>query len=147
MSLVDQYHAEHKARQSRIAAKAFRKVVVAEIVPEPEAIIVEAEPLRVLFCKPDQVDIGSIKRAACRYFGISHVQIVSPRREREIVNARQVAIYLSRKLREDLSSRFIANQFGNRDHSTIIHAVKKVGQLVKLDWTFAYDVAHIEAML
>jgi chromosomal replication initiator protein len=41
----------------------------------------------------------------------------------------------------------IARRFGDRDHTTIMYGSNKIARLIREDWTVAYDVAHLEAML
>jgi chromosomal replication initiator protein len=62
---------------------------------------------------------------AAEYFGLSADDIRSPSRSRPLVTARQMAMYLVREL-TDLSLPEIGKRFGNRDHSTVIHATNKV---------------------
>jgi chromosomal replication initiator protein len=62
---------------------------------------------------------------AAEYFGLSATDIRSASRSRPLVNARQMAMYLVREL-TDLSLPEIGKRFGNRDHSTVIHATNKV---------------------
>jgi chromosomal replication initiator protein len=64
---------------------------------------------------------------AAKYFDVSSDDIVSASRSRPLVNARQMAMYLCREL-TDLSLPGIGSRFGGRDHSTVIHATKKINQ-------------------
>ena len=153
MSLVDHYHAEHKARRQRIEARAYKPPQV-QIVPEPEK---EIDVLRVLLApepevaepKIERLPVGveDIKRAVCGKFCISHEQIISPSKEKKVTFPRQIAIWLCRQHKPKLSLHHLGKQFGGRDHTTILHAIQKIGGLVLSDWTFAYEVAEIEATL
>jgi chromosomal replication initiator protein len=63
------------------------------------------------------------------YFGLSIEELTGPSRGRHLVMARQIAMYLCREL-TDLSLPKIGQQFGNRDHTTVMHADKKIRQLL-----------------
>jgi chromosomal replication initiator protein len=73
--------------------------------------------------KPITADI--ILQATAELFGFSVENIIGPRRQRPLVKARQVSMYVFREL-TDLSYPDIARVFGNRDHTTAIHAVQKI---------------------
>lgn len=60
-----------------------------------------------------------------RYFDIDPEELLSPNRNRTLVNARQIAMYLCREL-TDLSLPRIGQRFGGRDHSTVMHAANKI---------------------
>lgn len=61
----------------------------------------------------------------CRYFNIETAEVLSMKRERSLVHARHVAMYLCREL-TDLSLPRIGARFGGRDHSTVMHATSKI---------------------
>ena len=64
-----------------------------------------------------------------RYFEVESEELVSPRRNRSLVNARQIAMYLCREL-TDLSLPRIGQKFGGRDHSTVMYAQNKIRTLM-----------------
>jgi chromosomal replication initiator protein len=78
---------------------------------------------------PKPITIENILEATSNKFGIPVPEIVGPNRRRQLVTARQVAMYAARDL-TDLSYPAIADAFGGRDHTTIIHAVRKVSDLM-----------------
>ncbi|MCA1704158.1 MAG: chromosomal replication initiation protein DnaA, partial [Actinobacteria bacterium] len=67
---------------------------------------------------------------AADYFGVTPDEIRSSSRSRDLVTARQMAMYLCREL-TDLSLPKIGDRFGGRDHSTVIYANNKVRELIK----------------
>lgn len=69
---------------------------------------------------------------AAEQFGFSVDELKSKHRQRPLVTARQIAMYVMRELTE-LSYPNIAREFGGRDHTTVIHAVEKVGALMSKD--------------
>ncbi len=75
------------------------------------------------------ISISSIQREACRFFGISHAELVGSKRSQSIVYPRQIAMYLSREL-TDLSLPKIGDEFGGRDHTTVMHATAKIQKLM-----------------
>ena len=79
---------------------------------------------------PKPITIDNILEATSTKFGIPVPEIIGPNRRRQLVTARQVAMYAARDL-TDLSYPAIADAFGGRDHTTIIHAVKKVSELMQ----------------
>lgn len=72
-----------------------------------------------------QVSIESIQNHVCDYFGIDPNKVREKTRKQEIVEARQIAIYLSKRLTKS-SLKTIGLHFGGRDHSTVIHAISTV---------------------
>jgi chromosomal replication initiator protein len=71
------------------------------------------------------IRIDLIQGEVCRYYGVTLQELTSEKRTRRIVGPRQVAMYLCRDL-TDASLPAIGRAFGGRDHTTVLHAVKKV---------------------
>ena len=67
---------------------------------------------------------------SARHFGFSVDELIGPSRRRPLVIARQIAMYLFREL-TDFSYPAIGREFGDRDHTTVIHAVEKISALMK----------------
>ncbi len=76
------------------------------------------------------VSIKKIKDAISSMFGISIEDIDSKKRTRSIAYPRQIAMYLSREL-TDLSLPKIGQEFGGRDHTTVLHAYDKISLAIK----------------
>lgn len=72
-----------------------------------------------------QISIESIQNYVCDYFGIDTNKVREKTRKQEIVEARQIAMYLSKKFTKS-SLKTIGLHFGGRDHSTVIHAISTV---------------------
>ncbi len=79
-----------------------------------------------------EVTIALIQEAVSDRFGMSVVELVSPRRSQAVAYPRQVAMYLSREL-TDASLPKIGKEFGGRDHTTVIHATTKITRLISED--------------
>lgn len=75
-------------------------------------------------------NISKIQKAVADYFDITVDSLKSKKRTANINNARQIAIYLCRVITEETTTR-IGLEFGNRDHSTVLHAIEKVSKDVK----------------
>jgi chromosomal replication initiator protein len=88
--------------------------------------------LRDLFAsdQPQQITAGAILDATAKTFGFTHDELCGPNRRRPLVTARQIAMYVMREL-TDFSYPAIAREFGGRDHTTVIHAVEKIGDQMK----------------
>ena len=84
----------------------------------------------------------NIIKEVCRYFRVDESQIRGPSRSRDILNARQVAMYLIRSM-TNLSLDDTGDLFGGRDHSTALNAVTKVETRMKKDAAFAETVKAI----
>jgi chromosomal replication initiator protein len=79
-----------------------------------------------------QVDPPLIKNTVCAYFGINVQDIDSAKRTKNLAHPRQIAMYLCRELTE-LSLPKIGENFGNRDHTTVMHACEKITKEMKSD--------------
>lgn len=80
-----------------------------------------------------------IQRAVSQQFGTELTEMRSAHRGRVVARPRQVAMYLCQKL-TDRSTAEIGRAFGNRDHATVIHAIKRVEQLMADDPDFKAQV-------
>ncbi|MEV6150284.1 chromosomal replication initiator protein DnaA [Nonomuraea sp. NPDC052129] len=76
-----------------------------------------------------EITIATIMAKTAEYFGISIDDLCGSSRSRALVNARQIAMYLVREL-TDLSLPKIGQQFGGRDHTTVMHAERKIRSLI-----------------
>ncbi len=82
-----------------------------------------------------KISINQIQKAVTDYYTIKVNSLLSKKRTKDIVLARQVAIYLSREL-TDLSLTSIGEAFGRRDHTTIIHSYTKIKNKIEKDKSF-----------
>jgi len=77
-----------------------------------------------------EISVGLIMGETASYFGLTLDDLCSTSRTRQLVTARQIAMYLTREL-TDLSLPKIGQAFGGRDHSTVMHANKKISGLMQ----------------
>ena len=82
--------------------------------------------------RPLPVTVDKIVEEVSRTFGISVEDIRSKKRDEEIANARQVAMYCMREV-TSMTMEQIGAEFGGRNHSTVNHSIKKVSEQLKKD--------------
>jgi len=93
-----------------------------------------------------EVSIDYIQKVVCNYFDVAVDSLQSKTRKREIVQARQVAMYFSKNLTKS-SLATIGSQIGGKDHATVLHACKTVNNLVETDKQFKNQIEEIEKKL
>jgi chromosomal replication initiator protein len=108
----------------------------------PVTLDLAAMVLRDMSVNPDQcrIKIEDILKVVGRHFNVARTDLLSPRRARTVVVPRQIGMYLAKKLTAR-SLPEIGRRFGGRDHSTVLHAVRKIEELVKTDDRLAREVA------
>ena len=93
-----------------------------------------------------RVTIEEIQKRVAEHFNIKLTEMHSARRARAVARPRQVAMYLAKQL-TSRSLPEIGRKFGGRDHTTVMHAVKKVEELKSQDNSFAEDIDLLRRML
>jgi len=93
-----------------------------------------------------RLTVDRIQRAVCEIFSVTPTDMVSKRRARIIARPRQVAMYLCKKLTKR-SLPDIGRRFGGRDHTTVMHAVKRIDQLRADDPSFNAQIEAVETLL
>lgn len=93
-----------------------------------------------------KVTIDEIIRKVADHYNLRLTDILSPRRARSVARPRQVAMFLAKRLTSK-SLPEIGRRFGGRDHTTVIHAVKKIEELRSVDNQIAEDVELLRRML
>jgi chromosomal replication initiator protein len=93
-----------------------------------------------------EITIDYIQKIVCDYFNMPIDSLQSKTRKREIVQARQIAMYFSKTMtKSSLAS--IGAQIGQKDHATVLHACKTVNNLIDTDKQFKIDMEEIEKRL
>jgi len=92
------------------------------------------------------VPIESIQKAVASHFTLRVSDLKAKRKTKQIVLARQIAIYLSRKLSK-LSLVEIGERFGGKDHSTVLHAINKIEQQIQTDQKMPGTIERIKSKL
>ena len=154
---------ERRERLNRFAQNAC-----VPLAPQPETEVEEKAPsIEVTACNGqvvtvtqdqiaeawamfDAVGLGSTRpsinriiREVCTYYSIPAVDLISARRTRDLVIPRQVAMYLAKKMTLR-SLPEIGRRFGDRDHTTVLHAVRKMTLLVDLGDDIKEIISEIE---
>ena len=96
--------------------------------------------------EPKKVKIEDIQRLVANHYNVSRADILSSRRTATVVRPRQIAMYLSKQLTLR-SLPEIGRRFGGRDHTTVLHAVRKIDGLVAQDTSLAGEIDHLRRML
>ena len=96
--------------------------------------------------EPKRVKIEDIQRIVAKHYQVSRADVLSSRRTQNVVRPRQVAMYLSKQLTLR-SLPEIGRRFGGRDHTTVLHAVRKIDDLVKTDQALADEIELLKRML
>jgi chromosomal replication initiator protein len=124
-----------------------RIVAHATLVGRPVTLETTQEVLHDLLRANDRrVTIEEIQKRVAAHFNIRIADMHSARRARAVARPRQVAMYLAKQL-TSRSLPEIGRKFGGRDHTTVMHAVKKIEELKATDSSFAEDIDLLRRML
>ncbi|WP_425517130.1 chromosomal replication initiator protein DnaA [Paracoccus bogoriensis] len=93
-----------------------------------------------------KVSIDDIQRKVAEHYNIRLADMIGPKRARNVARPRQIAMYLSKQM-TSRSLPEIGRRFGGRDHTTIMHGVRKVEELIAEDSSLAEDIAVLKRML
>jgi len=96
--------------------------------------------------EPKRVKIEEIQRTVARQYNVSRSDLLSSRRTANVVRPRQIAMYLAKTLTLR-SLPEIGRRFGGRDHTTVLHAVRKIENLVGNDTTLADEIELLKRLL
>lgn len=101
---------------------------------------------KLVVVNPVALTVEKIRDVVCSHFNLTLESILTQSRKREVVQARQIAMYLSKQYtKHSLSS--IGQTIGKRDHATVLHACKTVNDLMSTDKGFKSSVLEIEEKL
>jgi chromosomal replication initiator protein len=90
-----------------------------------------------------EVSVEYIQKTVCEFIGINADLLKQNTRKREVVNARQISMYLAKKYTKN-SLKEIGRHFGNKDHSTVIHSIQVVDNLLEVDKKFREDLEELK---
>lgn len=112
----------------------IRIVAFSSLTNKDVSVELAAEALKDIISSKQskQVTIDLIQDVVANYFNLKVDDLKSSRRTRNVAFPRQIAMYLSRKL-TDMSLPKIGEEFGGRDHTTVIHAYEKISSNLKVD--------------
>ncbi len=124
-----------------------RLVAHAALFNRPLTLETSQDVLRdILKAQDRRVTIEEIQKKVAEHWNIRLTDMSSARRARAVARPRQVAMYLAKQL-TSRSLPEIGRKFGNRDHTTVMHAVARVTDLINRDVAFAEDVELLRRML
>jgi chromosomal replication initiator protein len=124
-----------------------RLVAHANLFGRPVTLETAQEVLHdVLRAYDRKVTIEEIQRRVAEHYNMRLTDMSSPRRARAVARPRQIAMYLAKQL-TSRSLPEIGRKFGNRDHTTVMHACNKVCELMERDAAFSEDVELLRRML
>jgi chromosomal replication initiator protein len=89
-----------------------------------------------------EITIDAIQKMVCEYFDVSYDKLLQKTRKREIVQARQITMYLAKAFTKN-SLKTIGEHFGGRDHTTVIHSCQTVKDLMDTDSIFRENVMEL----
>ena len=125
----------------------IRIIAHAELIGRPVTLETTQEVLQdVLRSHDRKVTIDEIQKRVAEHFNIRVTDMHSARRARAVARPRQVAMYLAKQL-TSRSLPEIGRKFGGRDHTTVMHAVRKIDELKTVDPSFAEDIELLRRML
>ncbi|UUP17718.1 chromosomal replication initiator protein DnaA [Nitratireductor thuwali] len=143
---------EHVARtvtgSGRELEGAFNQLVFRQSF-EPHITLERIDEILGPVCRsgePKRVRIEDIQRIVARHYNVSKTELLSNRRTRTIVKPRQVAMYLSKVL-TPRSLPEIGRRFGGRDHTTVLHAVRKIEGLSGDDRQLAQEIELLKRLI
>ena len=93
-----------------------------------------------------RVRIEDILKIVSRHYKVPRNELLSARRSRDVVRPRQIAMFLAKAL-TSRSLPEIGRRFGGRDHTTVLHSVRKVEQMIKDDLELAQEIELLKRML
>ncbi len=126
----------------------IRIVAYSSLTNRPITVDLATEALKdIISSKQNQsVTIDIIQDVVSAYFNLRVEDLKSQRRTRNIAHPRQIAMYLSRKL-TDMSLPKIGEEFGGRDHSTVIHAYEKISDNLTKDESLQHTINDLTKKL
>ena len=93
-----------------------------------------------------KITVDKIQRVVAEHYGMSREELLGRSRQQSIVRPRQIAIFMAKRLTQR-SLPDLGRRFGNRDHTTIIHAVRRIETLSEKDEQIRSEIAHFTRIL
>ncbi len=96
--------------------------------------------------EPRSIKVEEIQQVVCKHFSVTKADLLSSCRARTLVRPRQIAMYIA-KVMTGRSLPEIGRRFGNRDHTTVLHAVRKIEDMVTKDRALAQEVELLKRLI
>ena len=122
-----------------------RLLAYSKLQGKPITTELAAEALKDIIQAPKskKITIQDIQKVVGQYYSVRIEDFSAKKRTKSIAYPRQIAMYLSREL-TDFSLPKIGEEFGGRDHTTVIHAHEKIANDIKADPTFKQEIENLE---
>lgn len=126
----------------------IRVVAFSALMNQPVSTELAAEALKdiIQHARPKVIGIPDIQQVVCHYYSLSIDELKGKKRTRSVAVPRQIAMYLSREL-TDASLPKIGEEFGGRDHTTVIHAHEKISRTLNMDRSLQKAVDDLKERL
>ncbi|MFT4147963.1 MAG: chromosomal replication initiator protein DnaA [Micrococcaceae bacterium] len=126
-----------------------RVSALADLTGVPLDISLTESTLKDVFQKSDSIVVSpeAIIQQTADYFDLKPEDLRGKARDRSIAFPRQIAMYLSRELISDLTLALIGKEFGGRDHTTVMHAINKITQLMKTDKKVYDEISELTTLI
>ncbi len=143
-----EFLAERVSQSVRVLEGALNRVVnFAEHTSRTVDVAIVQEALSELLRDSERVlSVDDVQQKVAGFYNLRMTDMVSARRTREVVRPRQVAMYLAKQLTLR-SLPQIGRKFGKRDHTTVIHAVRKIEELRRQDPQLDQEIETIKKLL
>ena len=144
-NIVEEYIANHVKNNIRQLEGVVKKLnAYNKLAQTPPSILLAQSAIREILTdnQPIPVTVERIISEVGRTFGVSSEDIRSPKRSSQISNARQIAMYVIREITQ-MSMAAIGEEFGGRDHSTVVYATSQVVKNMKQDTKYKETVEDI----
>ncbi|MCL4130635.1 UNVERIFIED_CONTAM: hypothetical protein GTU68_038290 [Idotea baltica] len=125
-----------------------RLICHAQTSREPVTIAIAEKALADLLGarEPRKVRIEDIQKIVSQHYNVSRTDMLSARRTRTIVLPRQIAMYIAKNV-TPRSLPEIGRRFGNRDHTTVLHAVRKIEGLLQTDKKLSQEIELLRRLV
>jgi len=126
----------------------IRVVAYSALINQPVTVELAAEALKDILsdAKPRVIGIPDIQREVCTYYHLRIEDLKGKKRTKNVALPRQIAMYLCREL-TDASLPKIGEEFGGRDHTTVIHAHEKISRTLAMDLSLQQAVEDLKKRL
>lgn len=142
----ESYDAIRRAKQDFERQEAFEEALREQAENRREVLIIAAAMSDDEPVPPTLPKVAEIIKVVCDRYQLNRNEMLSPRRQAQIVLPRQIAMYLAYELTVN-SYPEIGRRFGGRDHTTVLHAVRKVKRLVESFPQLAAEILEIKKSL
>ena len=146
---IEKYIAENSSSNLRELKSAVTKVIFRINAYDDPVTLAEVRDLLENHFSggpTKKLSVADIQKQVELYYKISHADLIGKKRSRNIVYARQIAVYLCRQML-DLPFSYIALQFGNRDHTTIMHSVNSVSDRLAENREMREEIDNIKRFI